>query len=326
MSSERERLVGLLCAFSLAAAASCAGLPSPSFAPAQRDGPVWPLPPEPPRVRWTGQYAAERGGYVRPHGLDAAPDGRLCVADPGGRVIWLHRPDGKARALGRDLLRSPVSCALLPDGGVAVADSAAPSVVFLDGRGKIAWSSAPGEFERPAGLVVDERSGTIWVADARAHHIVALDLDGRRRAVVGGRGSEPGQFNFPTAVTVGPEGRLHVLDSLNFRVQVLDADGTARLVFGLAGDGPGTFYRPRGLGVDGEGRVYVADALFDNVQLFDREGRLLLALGRRGRGPGEFWMPAGVSVAPDGRILVADAYNQRVQVFRLIDDAGPEGS
>ena len=326
MSGPRN-MMALACASLIAAAlAGCAGLPVPGFVPAGEAGPVWPAPPDPPRVRWVGQYAAAGGGYVRPHGLNAAPDGSICVADPGGRVVWLHRPDGKSTALGRDRLSSPVSCALLPDGRVAVADSAAAAVVFLDRKGKIDWTSLPGEFERPAGLVVDERTGTVWVADARSHRVVALTLDGSRRDVLGGRGSEPGRFNFPTAVAVGPAGGLHVLDSLNFRVQVLEPDGTPRLVFGIAGDGPGTFYRPRGLGVDEQGRVYVADALFDNVQLFDREGRLLLAVGSRGRGPGEFWMPAGVSVAPGGRILVADAYNQRVQVFRLIADAGAGGS
>jgi DNA-binding beta-propeller fold protein YncE len=278
------------------------------------------------RVAWLGEYRAPKGGdggYVRPHGVAVGPEGGLCVADPGARAVWVHTGDGvaddrPARPVGVSELSSPVDCAFLPGGQVAVADSAAAAVVTFDAAGRLLWRSEAGELTRPVGLAVDRRGERLLVADAGAHRLLVMDFEGRVTEAYGGRGAEPGRFNFPTALDLSADGRICVLDAMNFRVQVLSAEGRAILAFGVAGDGPGTFYRPRGIGVDREGRIYVADALFDNVQVFDETGRLLLALGSRGRRPGEFSMPAGIAVGPGGELYVADAFNRRVQVMRLV--------
>ncbi|RMG44591.1 MAG: hypothetical protein D6718_09705 [Acidobacteria bacterium] len=315
----RLAAVTAIAAAVVAASLGCGSVRAPAYRAAEGPGPVWPSPPARPRVAWSGEYAARGRGYVRPHGVGVGPEGRVCVADPGARVVWLHDPGRPGRAVGRRHLVSPIDCVLLGD-RLFVADSAAGSVVAFDARGEELWRTAADAIERPTGMALDRNRDRLWVADALGHRIVALDLEGRRVAAIGGRGSGPGQFNYPIDVAVGPRGRLFVLDAMNFRVQILDAAGTPVSSFGFAGDGPGTFSRPRGLGVDGEGRIFVADALFDNVQIFDPEGRLLLAVGRRGRGPGQFWMPAGVAIGPEGRLFVADAYNHRVQVFRMLGE------
>ncbi len=315
----------------LVLAGACAGRPGPVFELATGDALRWPEPPARGRVAWVGELRAARGGrlarlrrdrgrggYVRPHGVGLR-DGALCVADPGARVVWVHAAGAAGRAVGQGALVTPIDCAFLPGDRLAVSDSAARAVVAFDAKGRVVWRSAPGELARPTGLAVDGAGERLLVADAKAHRLVAMDFTGRVTATIGGRGEEPGRFNFPTALTVAADGTIYVLDALNFRVQVLTADGVPRRAFGTSGDGPGTFLRPRGIGVDRAGRIYVADALFDNVQIFDAEGRLLLALGRRGRRPGEFSMPAGVAVGPGGRLHVADAYNRRVQVFELLD-------
>ena len=320
------------CGLLLILIAGCSAQPGPVFEPVEdAEAPRWPLPPEAKRVTWMGEYRAARGrserlsgGYVRPHGVGLGAEGELCVADPGARVVWVHAEDRAVRFVGQGVLRSPIDCAFLPGARLAVADSAARVVVAFDTRGRVVWRSAAGELARPVGLAVDRAGGRLLVADAKAHGLVEMDFEGRVTGRLGGRGEEPGSFNFPTAVAIGRDGSILVLDSLNFRVQVLTGAGQPRFAFGVAGDGPGTFLRPRGIGVDSKGRIYVADALFDNVQIFDHQGRLLLALGQRGRQPGEFSMPAGVAVHPAGRLYVADAYNRRVQVFRLLDEDGEE--
>lgn len=319
--------------------AGCAGQLGPVFeAPAAGAAPVT-VPFAADRVAWLGEYRASKGGYggyVRPHGIAASPEGSLCVADPGARAVWIHAADPSAkeraaagrpaRSVGVSELSSPVDCAFLPDGPVAVADSAAAAVVAYDAAGRLLWRSAAGELTRPVGLAVDRRGERLLVADAGAHRLVVMDFEGRVTEAYGGRGAEPGRFNFPTAVDLSADGRIFVLDAMNFRVQVLSPEGRAGLVFGVAGDGPGTFFRPRGIGVDREGRIYVADALFDNVQVFDETGRLLLALGSRGQRPGEFSMPAGIAVGAGGELYVADALNRRVQVMRLVASQAGEVS
>ncbi len=317
--------------------AGCGALPGPVFEPAAGIGaPRWPAPPAVGRLAWLGEFRAAGGirtkaGYVRPHGVgvgvaDPGATAPVCVADPGARGVWVHAGDRPVRLVGSGVLRSPIDCAFLPGDRLVVSDSAARAVVTFDQRGRFAGRWAGDELQRPTGLAVDDAGGRLLIADAKAHRVLAVDFEGRVTERLGERGSEPGRFNFPTALAIDRERQVYVLDALNFRVQVLSAAGEPRRQLGIAGDGPGTFLRPRGIAVDAAGRVYVSDALFDNVQIFDPEGRLLLALGRRGLEPGEFSMPAGIAVQADGRLYVADAYNRRVQVFQLLAAAGEQAS
>ena len=296
----------------------CTFQSGPSFEAAGDRELVWPTPPETARLAWAGEYRPGARGYRRPHGLGVASDGRVCIADPGAGVVWLHAPEGRARYVGAGKLHSPVDCAFVGPELLVVSDSMAGQLVAFDPRGKVVWRSAAGEMARPAGIAVDAEGQRIVVCDVTRHRLVIVDTAGQVIGEIGERGAEEGQFNFPTDVAIGPWGRLYVVDAMNFRIQILDPEGRAVLTFGVAGDGPGTFHRPRGVSVDRQGRIYVSDALFDVVQIFDGQGRLLMALGQRGRGPGEFWMPAGVAVQDGSRLLVADAYNRRVQAFRLL--------
>jgi len=132
---------------------------------------------------------------------------------------------------------------------------------------------------------------------------------------IGRRGTGPGEFNYPTALTLS-RGQLYVVDAMNFRIQALTPDGQFVRSFGQLGNRTGTMNRPKGIAADSDGHLYVVDALFETVQVFDPEGRLLYYFGATGRGPGEFVLPAGIYIGPRDTIYVADSYNRRVQVFR----------
>lgn len=299
-------------------AIGCAHVYGPYFSSPGPEPTVWPSPPASARLAWDGEYRAGNDGYVRPHGVGVGEDGTICVADPGRRVVWVHQPEGRSKAIGRGHLVGPVDCVPLPGGVLVVTDSAQSRVLAFGPRGRLRWTTEKGEFGRPAGLAADWRGDRLILCDVTRHELVLLDLQGRRVGTIGRRGSAEGEFNFPTDLAVGPDGRIYVVDSMNFRIQVLSSTGEPELSFGMAGDGPGTFQRPRGVAVDAGGRIYVADALFDMIQIFDDRGRLLLALGRQGHGAGEFWMPAGLAIDSRARLLVADAYNRRVQAFRIL--------
>ena len=135
----------------------------------------------------------------------------------------------------------------------------------------------------------------------------------------GSQGTAAGQFNYPTNVARGGDGRIYVTDSMNFRVQVFDPDGQFLSMFGHLGDGSGDFNRPKGVSVDSEGHVYVVEGLNDVVQIFDGDGRLLLDFGESGKGPGQFWLPSGIAIVND-IVYVADAANRRVQLFEYVSE------
>lgn len=257
-------------------------------------------------------------GLVRPHGV-ALGQGVLLVADPGSGQV--HRFDLERNAWSvlpaEGVLLGPVDAAPGPDGTVWVSEADAGRVRVFAADGQ-ALFTCPLPGGRPAGLAWDPHRERLVVADVLRHRLVLLAADGGILGEIGGRGTGPGQFNYPVDVAVLPDGGLAVLDALNFRVQLLDEAGRPVGGFGIQGDAPGCLARPRGVCADGRGHLLVTDAETDFLQIFDRRGRLLLVAGGTGPQPGRFWMPAGVACDTDGRLAVADAFNHRVQLFRLV--------
>jgi DNA-binding beta-propeller fold protein YncE len=332
----------------VALAASGCGT-SPSLGAAKEisaERPVWPKPPDPPRIRYLRSVAGpedlgvERsfwrriidfvsargpGHFVRPTGV-AEHDGVLYVADPGARALWILDP-GRGRfvklaQVGEQALVSPVAVAVRPDGAVFLADSGLKKVYLIDRAGRLLRIAAQAGLARPAGLAYDAARGRLYVADSANHRIDVYGPDGALLRRWGRSGNRDGEFNYPTYLALDASGNLLVTDALNFRVQAFDREGRFRWKLGRHGDGSGDFAAPKGVAADGEGRLYVVDALFDAVQIFGPDGKLLLGFGQQGTRAGQFWLPGGIFVASRDEIYVADAYNQRVQVFQRIPAAG----
>jgi hypothetical protein len=72
----------------------------------------------------------------------------------------------------------------------------------------------------------------IYVADAQDCAIKIFSKKGRFRAAIGRKGAGPGQFSFPSGVSV-LGGRLYVADKFNHRIQILDASGRYLRSFGV---------------------------------------------------------------------------------------------
>ena len=307
---------------------------------------TWPAPPARPRIRFVRTVSGpadlgirpsfwERIGgvlagrdpdaFVRPTGV-AARDGVLYVADPGVPALWiLDSRAGRSRRVtevGGQPFVSPVAVALAPGGQVFLADSALARVFRLDGTGRIQATVADPGLRRPAGVAYDAARDRLYVADSAAHRVFVFAGDGQLVAEIGHRGTEPGEFNFPTHLAVAQDGELLVTDALGYRVQRFAPDGGPAGHFGRHGDTAGDFASPKGVALDSEGHIYVVEALFDAIQVFDRSGQYLLGFGERGVRQGQFWLPGGLFIDPQDRIYVGDAYNRRVQVFQYVRGDG----
>ena len=82
---------------------------------------------------------------------------------------------------------------------------------------------SPGQMSLPRALVVDEEHELIHVADYMRHTILTYDMTtGEYLFEFGGRGFNPGWFNFPNSIALNNYGQVIVADLFNRRVQVLE--------------------------------------------------------------------------------------------------------
>ena len=312
---------------------------------------LWPAAPEVPRFLYTGTLTGEPnfrpdGGerpalaqlarwiaglddqgtpplvLQRPSALIGDDAGRLYVADVSRQALFVF--DEKAGELllweQADAQRrfvAPAGVALAP-GRVFVSDAALGAVFALDTQGSPRGTIGTGKLLRPTGIARDAATGRLFVADTYSHDIKVFDDAGLLVATLGHRGSEPGEFNFPSFLALAG-GELYVTDTLNNRVQVLRAsDGAFVRQFGSRGLTLGQLVRPKGVSVDAEGNVYVIESFYDSLLVYSPQGDFLMPIGGTGKATGRFYLPAGVWVDGKNRVHVADMFNGRVVLFQFL--------
>jgi tripartite motif-containing protein 71 len=173
--------------------------------------------------------------------------------------------------------------------------------------------------DRPVAVVADTNNDRL--------SLFRVDDDTLLRHV-GSKGAAPGQFNFPSALSVvssrltgSGEAWLVVGDSRNHRVQVLTLLGVVVRVL-AAGDGGGLLGSIlTGVTVcEATGEVLVSDSANHRVvswRLGDGGGcRVVCGSGEEGSGDGQFSFPVGVVTTSNGALWVADYRNHRLCLFR----------
>jgi hypothetical protein len=303
---------------------------------------VWPAPPAPPRIKWVAEYrnAFDVGAKKKRSFIDR-------LAGKSEEVVWLQRPlsvavDAKGVIFVGDfamgiiamdpankkiwafsektgsVLATPTGLAV--DSKLVYAASAnMHTVAVYDKEGRLLSSLGKGDgINRPVGLAVDEARDLLLVVNGDEHAVRIYTRALKLVKVVGGRGSEEGQFNFPSYVCFIPGVGFAVVDTGNFRIQIFDYNGKFLRAFGKVGDMAGQFARPKGIAVDSDGNLYVVDGSFSNFQIFNQEGRVLTFVGEGGVRRGQFQGPTGIAIGPDNGIYVADQINGRIQKFQYL--------
>lgn len=250
-------------------------------------------------------------------------DGRILVADRGTASIFVF--DERAvtleiwqQAEGSRKFVSPVGIAVGAEGIVYVTDSELGLVARLDRKGNSIGPIGKGHLTRPTGIAYDATTRRIYVTDTGDHQIKVFDSEGGLLDVWGERGEGPGEFNFPTYISIAG-GKLYVADTMNARIQVLSAQAGKHLAtVGKMGMYVGNMVRPKGVAVDSEGNIYVVESYYDHLLVYNKRGEFLMAIGGVGTQPGKFHLPSGVWVDGRNRVFVADTLNSRVSVFQFL--------
>lgn len=294
-------------------------------------------------IRWVAQYPADkkekRTGFFRK--LEEIVFGQrqqlivkpVCAISDKQEKLWiLSQANGKIVSIGEDktpvlpgqlkkdiVFPSLVSACLLPGKGLLFTDSSLDKVYFMsENKDEISDFCKQHSLNQPTGIACSPATDEIWIAETASHIISVFNSDGEFIKSIGKRGSEDGEFNFPTHICIDKNGSAYIVDAMNFRIQIFNSSGEWISSFGEAGDASGSLARPKGIAVDSYGNIYVVDALFNNIQIFSGSGELLYYFGSQGNEKGEFWMPAGIFIDENNYIYVSDSFNNRVQVFQLI--------
>jgi len=259
---------------------------------------------------------------LRPVDIATDSRGRILISDsknPGIHVYDLreHKFEIYGRE-GKGKLDWPMGIDVDRQDNIYVADHKQQRVAKFDAQGNFLYALSG--FLNPVGVAVDKVRSRLFVVDSKQHQVRVYTLEGELQDTIGERGSEEGQFNFPTFCDVDQNGNLYVVDTANWRVQIFDADFNAVGSFGTLGNNPGQFTRPKGITVDRRGIIYVVDGAFQNIQMFSRDLELLLVLGGPGKGSGAFKMPIGIHIDGQDMIYVADFGNSRMQRLEFLTE------
>ncbi len=341
-----------------AAAQKAAAKKEVAAAPARPLELIWPMPPDPPRVRWLAEYAdmakvkkpvVKKQGWIdklsgaktideklelrKPYGITTDKRGRIYAADTELKTVFVIDPAARTveqrSGNGRVPLLMPVGVAVDNEGRLFVSDAELHSVVCFSPSGEAIAHFGTSSLGRPGGIALDRQRNRLYVADAKEARIAAFDATTLKFVSYIGAPAKAGEklngtFFGPTNVALDRQGLLYVADTLNCRVQVFDPNGKFVRAFGAQGDRPGEFIRPKGIAVDSEGHVYVADAEFNNFQILTPQGQPLLAVGSLGKAPGEFSLVAGLHISSEDQIYTTEMFQGRIQVFQyLAQQAAP---
>lgn len=142
----------------------------------------------------------------------------------------------------------------------------------LDSEGRFlqAWGrggSAPGEFHRPQGLLVDE-ADCIYVADSANHRVQKFSPEGKFLLEFGEFGSDPGEMKYPYDLAFGPGGSLLVCEYGNNRVEAFDREGRLLGSWGGPGRDRGELAAPWGVAFAPEKGIYVLNTENHRVEVF----------------------------------------------------------
>lgn len=271
-----------------------------------------------------GRKGSGPGQFRRPTGIAAERDSVL-VADTGNQRVQRLSMSGRfIERFGEGAgLRKPIDVAPGPNQTIYVSDFELDRIFAFsaDGALLLKWGesgTAPGAFEAPAGLAVDQQ-GRVYVASFHDGRVQVFDASGQWIRSIGGKGRGPGQFTYPTDVAVQGEA-VFVADAYNHRIQKLSPEGKAvaawghrwRRFLGLRA----AFRVPTGVALDSQGRIHVADSANRRVVLLSPEGRFLGDWKMKDGKP-NVYSPTRVAVLGD-KVLAVDTANDRILVLEVL--------
>ena len=165
------------------------------------------------------------------------------------------------------------------DNKLYVVDHGQNSVLVFDHSFRKTATIGGGVLRGPAEIALDQHS--IYVCTVNSDQVHKFTKEGRYIKSTGGRGINPGEFNYPNGNRVSKDNKLYVCDSENHRIQVLDTDLNVLKVIGSKGSWSGRFNFPADVDFDSSGNLYVVDKNNSRVQVLTPDSRHIRNIGKK---------------------------------------------
>ena len=239
-------------------------------------------------------------------GIAVAPNGHTFIADNNTDQIHVFDEQRKhirsfgQQGSGNGQLDSPTGIAVDADGLVYVGNRRNHHIEKFRMDGTFVKQFGVGHLPNPWGVTVNNKQ--FFVAESGNHRISIFTLEGQLIRTIGSRGSGPGQFDYPSAVAISPDGDMYVTDESNHRVQVFSPDGVFQRELGK-----GQLDCPRDILITADGHVLVADCDNNRVVIFSTTGQVIhrFQVGSQ---------PFGLAIDHNGDLLVT-LYNKQVAIL-----------
>lgn len=305
-----------------------------------------------------------------PQALAKDKDGNIYIADSGNHAIRKLSKDGlvttiagsgiEGNADGIGIAASfnfPQGIAVDKDGNIYVSDtnnhrirkiSANGTVTTFAGniKGNNNGTGTGASFNYPAGLLLDENAGILYVVDRYNYKIRKISLTGVVTSFVGAGVSGyvdavgvAAKFDVISAIAMDASGNIFVPDSYNLVIRKITPDGTVSSFAGsylsygsVNGLGAAAKFRlPYGIAIDPDNNLYVSDVSLSNIRKITPQGLVTSFVGSLPNssiteqlfdGTNEaanFFSPQGLLFNTDGNLYIADTKNDAIR------KATPEG-
>ena len=236
--------------------------------------------------------------------LSLRKDGSLLATDVDNDEVCIFNKNGKLVQSFEALSRSATDIVELSDGNIAVSYYDHKSIKVYTPHGELVKKIGSDTLECPNGLAVNNK-GQLFVVDRDICKVFVYSEDGEIQYSFGSRGSDPGEFDYPTCICIGQDGLVYVGDFKTCCVSVFQQNGQFVQEFG-----EDVLIAPYTIASFEDGHIVVVSPAANRLSIFTPSGECVHEVKDVG-----LRCPYGVVVDKNGFIFVADHYNHRIVMF-----------
>ena len=264
------------------------------------------------------QVVTHYGGnkFSRLTDVTIGPNDEVIISDwDNGCVIMLDNKLNLLKVIGQGSgyrkLVNPEAVAVTGD-IIAISDEGSHQVKKYSLQGELlsvigGHGIGNGQFSHPRGLAFNNNK-LLYVIDCNNYRVQVFQQDDTFAFAFGNKGSNPGQFQFPTKISIDPYNNVLVTDYIANHINIYSQWGQFQQAIKIQA--------PWAITISPTGYLITSHYGDDNkIRVWSPTYQLINQFGKRGFNQGEFIGIRRMAIDSRGIIYVAEAENRRLQII-----------